>query len=209
MREGASPGLYGGAPQHVRSDAPRTTPRGRVPRRAWAGPAPFPAKPLPRETNRRRAPRADARLPGDGPLPRAAAAPTLGFRLSTRALAVSDPLAPVRYLDVVLVVLAAPFVVVFGVPLRGYLVAAGVWLVQRLVEAATDRRAARAEVRGAIGLKFASMLGRTWMVGVAIIAVGLAGEREDGFVAAVVCLAAYTVHLATQIILRPLDSKRA
>jgi hypothetical protein len=122
---------------------------------------------------------------------------------------VSDPLAPVRYLDVALVVLAAPFVLLFGVPLRGYLVAAGVWIVQRLIEALIDRRAATAEVRGAIGLKFASMLGRTWLVGMAIIAVGLASERQDGFVAAVVCLAAYTVHLATQIILRPLDSKRA
>lgn len=121
----------------------------------------------------------------------------------------SDPLAPVRYLDIALVVLAAPFVVLLGVPPLGYVVAAVVWIVQRGIEALLERRAARAQLRGAIGLKFASMLGRTWAIGIAIIAVGVAGEREDGFVAAVVCLIAYTVHLATQLILRPFDSKRA
>jgi len=77
------------------------------------------------------------------------------------------------------------------------------------VEALLERRAARAQVRGALGLKFASMLGRVWAIGIAIIVVGVAGGREDGFVAAVVCLLAYTVHLATQLILRPFDSKRA
>ena len=39
----------------------------------------------------------------------------------------------------------------------------------------------------------------------AILAVGLAAEREDGFTAALVCLAAYTVHLATALILRSLE----
>ena len=120
-----------------------------------------------------------------------------------------DPLAPVRYLDVALVVLAAPFVLALGLPVVGYAVAAVVWIVARLVEAALERRAASAQVRGAVGLKFASMLGRVWMVGIAIVAVGLAVGREDGFVAAVVSLVAYTVHLATQLILRPYDSKRA
>ncbi len=53
------------------------------------------------------------------------------------------------------------------------------------------------------------MLGRTWLIGLAIVVVGVAVGRQDGFFAAVVCLIAYTVHLATQLILRPFDSKRA
>lgn len=140
---------------------------------------------------------------------RTAFAPTSGHRLPATSVRLSDPLAPVRYLDVALVVLAAPFVIAFGLPVAGYLVAAGVWLAQRGAEILIDRRAERAQLRGAIGIKFASMLGRTWLIGIAIIAVGLLVDRSDGFVAAVVCLAAYTVHLATQLILRPLDSKRA
>ncbi len=121
----------------------------------------------------------------------------------------SDPLAPVRYLDVALVLLAAPFVIVFGVPALGYVVAATVWLLSRGAEALLERRASKAQLRGAIGLKFASMLGRTWLIGIAIVTVGVVADRQDGFVAAVVCLLAYTVHLATQLILRPFDSKRA
>ena len=121
----------------------------------------------------------------------------------------SDPLAPVRYLDIALVILAAPFVILLGLPVLGYVVAAVVWLATRAGEALLERRAASAQVRGAIGLKFASMLGRVWLIGIAIIAVGVVSGRRDGFVAAVVCLLAYTVHLATQLILRPFDSKRA
>ena len=121
----------------------------------------------------------------------------------------SDPLAPVRYLDVALVLLAAPFVVLLDLPVLGYAVGAGAWLTSRTIEFLLEKRAARAQVRGALGLKFASMLGRTWLIGLAIVVVGVTAERQDGFTAAVVCLIAYTIHLATQLILRPFDSKRA
>lgn len=117
----------------------------------------------------------------------------------------ADPLAPVRYLDVVLLVLAAPFVVLMGLPVLGYVVGAGVWIVQRVIEAALDAAGDRADARRAVGLKFASMIARTWLVAAAILVVGLTAEREDGFTAAVVCLAAYTVHLGTALILRPLE----
>lgn len=125
--------------------------------------------------------------------------------MSTRALRSSDPLAPVRYLDVVVVVLAAPFVLFTGLPVLGYVVGAGLWILGRVIEAVLDARARRADVRAAVGLRFASMLGRTWLIGLGILAVGLAAEREDGFTAAIVCLVAYTIHLATALILRPLE----
>jgi hypothetical protein len=125
--------------------------------------------------------------------------------MSTRALRSSDPLAPVRYLDVVVVVLAAPFVLFTGLPVLGYVVGAVLWILGRVIEAVLDARARRADVRAAVGLRFASMLGRTWLIGLGILAVGLAAEREDGFTAAIVCLVAYTIHLATALILRPLE----
>ena len=124
---------------------------------------------------------------------------------SSNALGTADPLAPVRYLDVVLVVLAAPFVILLGGPALGYAVGAGVWIAQRVLEAVLERAARRSDVRRAIGIKVASMIGRTWLIGVGILAVGLAAEREDGFTAALLCLAAYTIHLATTLMLRPLE----
>ena len=123
----------------------------------------------------------------------------------SNALGTVDPLAPVRYLDVVLVVLAAPFVILLGLPVLGYLVGAGVWIAQRVLEAVLEHASRGADVRRAIGIKVASMIARTWLIGIGILAVGLAAEREDGFTAALVCLAAYTVHLATTLILRPLE----
>jgi hypothetical protein len=121
------------------------------------------------------------------------------------AVGTADPLAPVRYADVALVVLAAPFVILLGGPVLGYAVGAAVWIAQRVLEAVLDRTAARGDVRRAIGIKVASMIGRVWLIGVGILAVGLAADREDGFAAALVCFAAYTVHLATALILRPLE----
>jgi hypothetical protein len=117
----------------------------------------------------------------------------------------ADPLAPIRYLDIVLVVLALPFVLLLDAPLLGYAVGAGVWIVQRLLEATLDARATGSEIRTAMGVRMTSLLVRTWAVGVAIVVVGLVADRKDGFTAAVLCLAAYTVHLATSLILRPLD----
>jgi hypothetical protein len=120
-------------------------------------------------------------------------------------LRIADPLAPVRHLDVVLIVLAAPFVVLLGLPVLGYAVGAAVWILSRILEAALERSADRSDMRRAIGVKVGSMVGRVWLIGIGILAVGLAAEREDGFTAALVCLAAYTVHLATTLILRPLE----
>lgn len=121
------------------------------------------------------------------------------------AVGTVDSLAPLRYLDVVLVLLAAPFVILLGLPVLGYVVGAGVWIAQRVLEALLDKLAARGDVRRSIGIKVASMIGRVWLIGIGVLAVGLGAEREDGFTAALVCLAAYTVHLATALILRPLE----
>jgi len=117
----------------------------------------------------------------------------------------ADPLAPVRYADVALVVLAAPFAILLELPVLGYAVGAGVWIAQRVVEAVLERAGRRSDAKRELGLRFASMIARVWLIGIAILVVGIAGEREDGFTAAVLCLVAYTVHLATALILRPLE----
>ena len=49
---------------------------------------------------------------------------------------------PLRYIDVVLLVLAAPILLLIGVPAVGYGVAAGVWLALRVVEIGVNRYAA-------------------------------------------------------------------
>jgi hypothetical protein len=119
-----------------------------------------------------------------------------------------DPLVFVRYLDVVVVLLAAPFVVLLGAPVLGYVVGAGVWVIQRAAAIAIERRAERAnDVKTALGLNMASLVLRAWLVGLTILAVGLIGDREDGLTAGITVLAAFTVYFATALILRPLERK--
>ena len=118
----------------------------------------------------------------------------------------SDPLAIVRYLDVIVVVLAAPFVILTGAPLLGYLVGAGAWIVTRVAGIVIERAARRSrDARAVAALNLTVLLGRVWVVGLSILAVGLAADREDGLMAALVALVAFTVYLATSLILRPLE----
>jgi hypothetical protein len=103
-------------------------------------------------------------------------------------------------------VLAAPFVVLTGLPVLGYVVGAAAWIVQRLVAAVVEARMRReSDIRAQVGLGLGSSLGRAWLVGLTILAVGLAGAREDGVMAAVLVLVAYTVYLVTSLALRSLE----
>jgi hypothetical protein len=118
----------------------------------------------------------------------------------------SDPLVVLRYLDVIVVVLAAPFVILTGLPALGYGVGALAWIVQRVVGAAVEARMRReSDIKAQVGLGLASSLGRAWLVGLTILAVGLAGAREDGVMAAVLVLVAYTVYLVTSLALHSLE----
>jgi len=119
-------------------------------------------------------------------------------------------MALLRYLDVVLVVAALPFVLLAELPLLGYAVGAGAWIAQRALGAAVEHYAARSgELRRQIGLNVASSLVRAWGVGGAILAVGLAGEREDGLTAAVLVLVAFTVYFGLALILHSVSKGRA
>jgi hypothetical protein len=124
------------------------------------------------------------------------------------AMRISDPLAVVRYLDVLLLVAAAPFVVLLGAPVAGYAIAAVAWIVQRFAATAIERRAARQQdYRTAIGLNMASLLVRAWLIGLTILGVGLIVGREEGLTAGITVLVAFTVYFVTSLILRPLERK--
>jgi hypothetical protein len=119
-----------------------------------------------------------------------------------------DPLVFVRYLDIVVVLLAAPFVVLLGAPVLGYVVGAGAWIIQRAAAVTIERRAERAgDVKTALGLNMASLVLRAWLIGLTILAVGLIADREDGLTAGITVLVAFTVYFATSLIIRPLERK--
>jgi hypothetical protein len=114
-----------------------------------------------------------------------------------------------RYLDVCLVLATAPFVLIGGMPTLGYAIGAGAWMLTRAGTAflhAQARRASDAKIRA--GLLVAGLLGRVWLVAAAIILARYAGSKDDGIMAAVLVLAAFTVYLAMSFITRdgPLQS---
>ena len=121
----------------------------------------------------------------------------------------SEPLALLRYLDVVLVIAALPFVAFAGLPMLGYAVGAIAWIAQRAAGALLERRAKQAgSVRQEFGLNLGGSLARAWIVGGAILAVGLAGEREDGLTAAIVVAVAFTVYFGMALILHTTGSAK-
>ncbi len=136
---------------------------------------------------------------------------TLAVEGSGAATGGAQPGVLLRYADLALLALALPLFIVAGWPLLGYAVAAAAWLAQHAILAAADRASVAALRRGernrALGIVGFSTLGRVWLVTLAILLVGLLGEREDGLAAAVLSLALVTAHLGsmalTKLLLHP------
>ena len=101
--------------------------------------------------------------------------------------------------------LAAPFVVLADGPVLGYVVGAGAWIFTRVVGAAVERYARTRDFKAQIALNFGVLMGRVWVVGIAILVVGKTADRADGLMAALLALVAFTVYLATTLILRPTE----
>lgn len=132
------------------------------------------------------------------PSPQAAGAQQ---QVSSHAVGTSE-LALVRYLDLLVLVMALPFFVGAGLPLLGWGAAAGAWLAQRGLGAILERRAeASNEPRTVAGLMTASMILRGWIMALTIFGAGLI-EREAGLSAAVLSLMVVSVHLTMRMVTR-------
>jgi len=113
-------------------------------------------------------------------------------------------LAPLAYLDVVLVLLAAPIMILIGVPALGYGVGAVAWLLLRLVGIGVERAAGAAkEARMQITLRMGYMMGRLFLLALAVVLARTSGTRNDGLAALVVVVVAFTVQLFTSAVSRP------
>ena len=117
----------------------------------------------------------------------------------------SDPAAPVpliAYLDVVVVLLAAPIVLLAGGSALGYGIGAGAWVLLRAVGVATERVASHADARQEISIRLGYMLGRLFMLALAVILARRSGGQDAGLTALVVIVAAFTVQLALSAVTR-------
>ncbi len=111
----------------------------------------------------------------------------------------------VRYLDLIVLVIALPIFVLAGWPMLGYAAGAVAWLAQRAIQAYTNARAmAASDPRGVAGWVTGSMIGRGWLVALTIFAAGMV-ENDAGLAAAVLVIALFTVYFTVNMILRPFE----
>ncbi len=116
--------------------------------------------------------------------------------LSASATAES-PVTVLRYFDVVLVVVAAPIMLLIGVSPAGYLIGAGAWIVLRALGVAVEHYAtATADASRQIGVRLGYMLGRLFLLALAVILVRKSDGQDAGLTALVVIVVAFTVQLA-------------
>jgi hypothetical protein len=109
-----------------------------------------------------------------------------------------------RYMDVVLVVLAAPIMLLIGVPAAGYLIATGAWIVLRAVGVAVERYArASDDARMQITVRMGYMLGRLFALALTIVFVRKGFGKNDGLTALILTVFAFTVQLGTSALTAP------
>ncbi|MHB8491676.1 MAG: hypothetical protein ACYDA6_05615 [Solirubrobacteraceae bacterium] len=105
-----------------------------------------------------------------------------------------------RYLDLVVLAIAAAPVLSAGVPLAGFLTGALAWAAQRVLAEADARWIMRPRTpRAKLGLTLFEAFGRIWLLAGAIVGAGVIGGRADGLTAAVVIFAAYSVAFALRL----------
>jgi len=119
-------------------------------------------------------------------------------------MASETPLTPLAYLDVILVVVAAPIMLLIGVSPAGYALGAGAWIVLRAVGVALERSlAAITDQRTQISLRMGYMLGRLFVLALAVIVARTSAGQAGGLAALGVIVIAYTVQMATSALTRP------
>ena len=114
-----------------------------------------------------------------------------------------------RNIDLLVLLVALPVFILAGAPLIAWFVAGGAWIAGRIgMElAARRRRAALAASNrnAALGVTAMAVMGRVWLLALAILLVGLLYDREAGLAAAVLALALVTAHLCASFLTHLLD----
>ncbi|MDQ6606356.1 MAG: hypothetical protein M3Z06_07410 [Actinomycetota bacterium] len=122
--------------------------------------------------------------------------------MSASAVA-EQPMIGLRYVDVLLIVVAAPIMLLIGVSAAGYGIGAGTWIVLRAVGVAVERAAEATAMSRAVGIRLGYMLGRLFALAIAVILARKSDGQDAGLAALVVIVFAFTVQLAISAAIRP------
>ncbi len=112
-----------------------------------------------------------------------------------------------RYLDVVLLVVAAPIMLLIGVSAPGYGAGAGVWIILRAVGEFVERIAQTVPTNQQISIRLGFLLGRLFALALTVILVRKASGQDAGLTALLVIVFAYTVSLLLSFVNRPRSTR--
>jgi hypothetical protein len=105
-----------------------------------------------------------------------------------------------RYLDVMLVVLAVPVALALEAPAVGVIVSATAWLLQRVLARAGQHWIAGRGTEARFGLNLIDGFGRIWLLAGAIVLAAVIGGRRDGLAAALLIFGAYSIAFAMRLV---------
>ena len=125
--------------------------------------------------------------------------------MSLSAAPISEPSVNLfRYIDVVLIVVAAPIMLLIGVPALGYLVGMGAWILLRAIGELVERRAgAIGDVSKELSVRLVYVLARVFALALVIVLVRRGAGRDQGLTTLLVIVFAFTVALLVSVINRP------
>ncbi|MFZ0088617.1 MAG: hypothetical protein WAL63_03860 [Solirubrobacteraceae bacterium] len=108
------------------------------------------------------------------------------------------------YFDVLLLVVAAPIMILIGVPASGYGIGAGAWIALRAIGVGVERYARTVpEFNRTIGVRLAYMMGRIFLLAIAVILVRKSFGEDAGIACLAVIVFAFTIQLAISAVTRP------
>lgn len=109
-----------------------------------------------------------------------------------------------RYLDIVLIVVAAPILLLIGASATGYLAGAGAWTVLRVLGLGAERLAEGTGDAGrAIGIRLGFMLARLFLLALTVILVRKSSGQDAGLAALLVVVGAFTLYMGISAAFRP------
>jgi len=111
---------------------------------------------------------------------------------------------PLRYIDVILIAVAAPILLLIGVPASGYGIASGVWLALRVLGIAMDRYGATiGDPRRELTIRLAFTMTRIFVLAITVIVVRNNFGRDAGLTALTVVVVAFTINFFLSLGDRP------
>ena len=119
-------------------------------------------------------------------------------------------MALVRQLDLVALAGALPIFALAGLPLAGWALGAGVWLVQKGLQILFERRVRDAEdPRTVVGYTAGGAIARGWLAALSVLVIGLLTGPDVGLSAVVLILVLFTVYFVVRVIERAQGSAGA